>query len=65
MDEFRNMPSNWSYSVSWTQPYNAYYSSITPSQEEMIRIDAVDRIVDAMTAYPQALQLIEEARHAQ
>ena len=65
MDEF---PNTNGYSISWTQPYtvsmNPFYNTQHQSvHDEMIRILAVDHIVAHMTEYPEALAMIEEARH--
>lgn len=65
MTERRNITG---YSASWTQPYlptsyNPFYERTpTPStssvQEEMIRIEAVDNIVQNMLTYPDAEAII-------
>ena len=67
MDEFHNTNG---YSFSWTQPYNV---SINPFytnyrvRDEMIRIEAVDNIVQNMLTYPDAEailnKLMKENRH--
>ena len=66
MDEFRNMPG---YSISWTQPYlpTSYNPFYQPSPEhvvteELIRIAAVDRIVDEMLTYPDAEAIINKVK---
>lgn len=63
MDEFRNIGG---YSFSWTQPYsitshNPFYGMTAPEiyhkltiEEEMAKIEMVDRWVDAMLTYPDA-----------
>ena len=61
------------YSTSWTQPYlptsyNPFYTpkarvaGVNSVTEEMIRITAVDNIVDEMLTYPLALELITRAK---
>jgi hypothetical protein len=54
------------YSVSWTQPYlpTSYNPFYTPSPEhvateEMIRIAAVDNIVQNMLTYPDAERILK------
>lgn len=68
MDKSPNMnpANNWSVSASWTQPYlptsyNPFYepSPKHAATEELIRLAAVDSIVDTMTEFPQALALIQ------
>ena len=61
MTERRNIVG---YSASWTQPYlptsyNPFYER-TPSSvsEEMIRIEAVDCIVQNQLTYPDAERII-------
>ena len=56
---------NWSISTSWTQPYlpTSYNPFYTPSPEhvateEMIRIAAVDNIVQNMLTYPDAERIL-------
>lgn len=53
------------FNTSWTQPYlpTSYNPFYQPSlehatTEEMIRIDAVDKIVDSMDSYPDAERLL-------
>lgn len=63
MDEFRNIGG---YSFSWTQPYPSYGSfGYTPSavDTELKLLDRIDRIVDAMTDYPQARELMERIQN--
>ena len=61
------------YSTSWTQPYlptsydpfdtpKARVAGVNSVTEEMIRITAVDNIVDEMLTYPLALELITRAK---
>ena len=67
MDEFRNTNG---YSFSWSQPYNSYsgmsageiYQDLSV-REEMIRIDAVDNIVQNMLTYPDADAILNKIRH--
>jgi hypothetical protein len=66
MDEFRNTNG---YSFSWTQPYlpTSYNPFYQPSPEhvvteELIRIAAVDNIVDAMLTYPDAEAIINKVK---
>ena len=63
MAEFPN--TNYNYTASWTQPYlpTSYNPFYQPSPEhavteELIRIAAVDRIVDEMLTYPDAERII-------
>ena len=66
MDEF---PNTNGYSYSWTQPYtslNAWFGSPQAQhaardrrvEEEMIRIEAVDNIVQNSLTYPDAERII-------
>lgn len=57
--------NNWSVSASWTQPYlpTSYNPFYEPSPkhvvtEELIRIAAVDSIVDEMLTYPDAERIL-------
>lgn len=66
MDEFPNING---YSMSWTQPYlpTSYNPFYQPSPEhvvteEMIRIAAVDNIVDEMLTYPDAEAIINKVK---
>jgi hypothetical protein len=59
MDKFQG------YSHSWTQPYlptsyNPFYQSVQARELELEldRLDAVDLLVDQMTEYPEAEQII-------
>ena len=61
---------NWTYSSSWTQPYlptsyNPFYqpSPEHATTEEMICINAVDKIVDSMDSYPDAQKIIKKVQH--
>lgn len=65
MAEFPNTNPLNGYSTSWTQPYlpTSYNPFYTPSPEhvateEMIRIEAVDNIVQNMLTYPDAERII-------
>ena len=66
MDEFRNTNG---YSFSWSQPYNSYrgmsageiYQDLSV-REEMIRIEAVDNIVQNMLTYPDAEAILLKIR---
>ena len=56
-----------SYSYSWTQPYlptnyNPFYQPSNEHKvtEELIRIAAVDNIVDNMLTYPDAELIIKQ-----
>lgn len=60
------------YSVSWTQPYlpTSYNPFYQPSAEhvvteELIRIAAVDNIVDEMLTYPDAERIIKRIMNKQ
>ena len=68
MDEF---PNTNGYSFSWTQPYTTLNSFLGSPQvkslvrdarveEELIRIDAVDNIVQNMLTYPDAERIINK-----
>jgi len=70
MDEF---PNTRGYSVSWTQPYttlNSWFASPQVTslvrdaqvEEELIRIDAVDNIVQNMLTYPDADAIINKIK---
>jgi|TARA_B110000858_G_C17454091_1_gene315511 hypothetical protein len=59
--------NNWSVSASWTQPYlpNSYNPFYEPSPkhvatEELIKLAAIDSIVDAMLTYPAAEAIINK-----
>ena len=64
-DDFNKRFDGMVFNTSWTQPYlptsyNPFYqpSPEHTTTEEMIRIDAVDKIVDNMDSYPEAQRLI-------
>ena len=70
MDEFRNTRG---YSVNWTQPYttlNSFFGSPQVTslvrnaqvEEELIRIDAVDNIVQNMLTYPDAEVILNKIK---
>jgi len=72
MAEFPNTDPFKGYSATWTQPYlptayNPFYERKVDVSEEMIRIEAVDRIVQNMLTYPDAEailnKLTKENRH--
>lgn len=74
MAEYPNTNPFNGYSASWTQPYlptsyNPFYSPSPEhvATEEMIRIEAVDNIVQNMLTYPDAERilnkLMKENRH--
>lgn len=50
------------YSFSWTQPYNVSMNPVyqrPTAEEEMQRVEMVDRWVDAMVRFPDAEALIK------
>lgn len=66
MDEFRNTNG---YSFSWTQPYlptsyNPFYERARDLrlEEEVDKLDMVDRWVDAMLTYPDAEVILNKIR---
>ena len=66
MDEF---PNTNGYSFSWTQPYtvssNPFYQSRHLSiDEEMAKIEMVDRWVDSMLTYPDAEAILKKIKEA-
>lgn len=54
--------NNFNINYSWTQPYhvstNPFYQKSSP-QEEMEKIEMVDRWVDVMKSYPDAERLLK------
>ena len=67
MAEYPNTNPFDGYSASWTQPYlptsyNPFYSPSPEhvATEEMIRIEAVDNIVQNMLTYPDAEAIINK-----
>ena len=63
MAEFHNTNG---YSFSWTQPYtvsmNPFYTN-TSVYDEMVRIAAVDNIVQSMLTYPDADAIMNKIRY--
>jgi|TARA_B110000483_G_C18075486_1_gene495933 hypothetical protein len=66
-DDFNKRFDGMSFSTSWTQPYlptnyNPFYqpSPEHAATEEMIRINAVDKIVAEMTDYPDAERMLRK-----
>lgn len=63
MDEFRNTNG---YSFSWTQPYtvstNQFYHSTGSVDDEIKRLEMVDRWVDSMLTYPDAEVILNKIR---
>tara|TARA_B110000503_G_C7136101_1_gene408864 strand:- start:834 stop:1022 length:189 start_codon:yes stop_codon:yes gene_type:complete len=57
-----NEDNKWSisYSTSWTQPYSNWNHPISSINNQMTVIEAVDNIVDHMTIYPDAINLLKE-----
>ena len=62
-------PNTNGYSFSWSQPYNSYYGMSAGEiyqdltvREEMIRIEAVDNIVQNMLTYPDAEAILLKIR---
>lgn len=63
-------PNTNGYSFSWTQSYNPYYGMSAGEiyqdltlREEMIRIEAVDNIIQSMLTYPDADAIMNKIRH--
>ena len=52
-----------SYSTSWTQPYSNWSHPTSSLDKEMAVIEAIDNIVDSMTAYPDVMELINQTRN--
>ena len=64
-DDFNKRFDGMVFNTSWTQPYlptsyNPFYqpSPEHAATEEMIRVNAVDKIVDSMDSYPDAERLL-------
>lgn len=59
--------NSWSYSYSWTQPYNAsmnpLYQPVINLAHELRVLDDIDHAVDAMDTYPDALAIIQKVRN--
>lgn len=52
-----------SMNYSWTQPYlptSYIVAGVNAVTEEMIRIAAVDNIIESMTSYPDAERIINK-----
>lgn len=56
MDEFPNMPLN--YSFSWTQSYPATNMNFAPNNCKMAVIEAIDRLVEAGVRSPAMDEVI-------
>ena len=59
-------PNTNGYSFSWTQPYSVSYNPFyqnTTVRDEMIRIEAVDNIVQSMLTYPDADAIMNKIRY--
>ena len=52
--------NKWSINYSWTQPYSNWSHPTSSIDKEMAVIEAIDNIVDSMTVYPDAIQLMEK-----
>ena len=56
-------PKRYTVNYTWTQSYpsmNPYYSRNEALERELDLLDTIDLIVDTMTEYPQAQQLLEK-----
>ena len=53
-----NKDNKWSISYSWTQPYANWNSPVGSVDQQMAVLNAIDNIVDHMTVYPDAEQLL-------
>lgn len=61
--------NKWSMSYSWTQPWsqaiswnvNPYTVSVN-TDAEIKRLEMVDRWVDSMSSYPDAIEIIEKIK---
>jgi len=63
MTDRPNTGGNWQINYSWTQPYlptsyNPFEERKATVAEEMIRIEAVDNIVQNQLTYPDAERII-------
>ena len=67
----RNTDGNWQINYSWSQPYsmNPFYGMSSGEiynqltlEEEMTKIEMVDRWVDAMLTYPDADAIMNKIR---
>ena len=54
-------PNNWSIKYSWTQPYTGWKSANT-IHDEIIRLDAIDNIVQHMLTYPDAERILNKIK---
>ena len=68
-DDFNKRFDGMVFNTRWTQPdlptsYNPFYqpSPEYAATEEMIRINAVDKIVDSMDSYPDADAIIKKIK---
>ena len=68
-DDFNKRFAGMVFNTSWTQPYlptsyNPFYqpSPKHAATEEMIRVNAVDKIVDSMDSYPDADAIIKKIK---
>lgn len=63
MDEF---PNTNGYKITWTQPYtvstNQFYWSTGSVDDEIARLEMVDRWVDSMLTYPDAEVILNKIR---
>ena len=62
MDEFPNInPAKWSMNYSFTQPYTGWKSA-NKIYDEIIRLDAIDNIVQHMLTYPDAERILNKIK---
>lgn len=65
MDEFPNING---YKITWTQPYtistNQFYHSTGSVDDEIKRLEMIDRWVDAMLTYPDADAILKKIKEA-
>jgi hypothetical protein len=60
--------NKWSYSVSWTQPYNVsmnpvYQNNELTVNEEIERLNEIDDQVMLMSEYPDAEEIFQKVRN--
>jgi len=58
-------PKRYNITYTWTQPYasmNPYYHRDEVVERELDLLDTIDLIVDTMTEYPDAQQLLEKLK---
>jgi len=56
-------PERFNITYTWTQPYVSLNPVYNESLErELDLLDAIDLVVDTMTEYPEAQQLLENLR---